>query len=59
MNNNIKAEIYKGKTKAGKDYKAIKITVGVFTKLIFPTAAEMAYVEQYLTDKAYDEFVED
>lgn len=42
--------------KTGREYKCIEIKVGVYSARIYPTPAEIAYLEEYLKDKAYEDF---
>lgn len=48
--------IYTGKTKAGKDFTALKVSVGVYTTLVFPSPAEMEYIKAKLTEMAHNDF---
>lgn len=42
--------------KTGKPYKCIEVKVGAYTGRLFPSPAEVAYLEMYLKDKAYEDF---
>lgn len=42
--------------KTGKPYKCIQVKVGVYEGRLFPTPAEVAYLEKYLTEKAHEDF---
>lgn len=44
----IKVEIVNGRSKAGKDYEALKLTVGEYETLIFPSKFEMKYIKSVL-----------
>lgn len=42
--------------KTGKPYKCIEVKVGAYTGRLFPTPAEVAYLEMYLKEQAYEDF---
>lgn len=44
----VKVEVVSGKSKAGKDYKALRVQVGEYETLIFPSKFEMRYIESVL-----------
>lgn len=58
MNINCKIVQLKSK-KTGKDFKALEIKVGVYRSLVFPTSAEIEYIEAYLRQEAHKDFVQD
>lgn len=57
---NAIAEIYEGTAKeSGKPYKALKITVGRYTKLLFLSPFEMEYVENHIAKAQEGSFLDD
>ena len=50
--------IYHGKNKKGKDYTGLRIKIGEFETMIFPTKIEMLYLQHYLEEQAHKEFKE-
>lgn len=56
----MKVELYSVKSKkTGADIPCLKVCVGVYETLVFPTKAEMEYIKTQLRDKAHAEFQED
>lgn len=46
---NVTVEIYTGKSKKnGKEYTAVKLTIGSWDKLIFVTPFELQYIKEQL-----------
>lgn len=45
--------------KTGKPYKCIEVKVGAYSGRLFPTPAEVAYLEMYLTNQAHKDFQKD
>ena len=41
-------ELVKGRSKAGKDYTAVKVCIGEYETLIFPTKFELKYITSVL-----------
>lgn len=57
---NAIAEIYSGTAKeSGKPYKALKITVGRYSKLLFLSPFEMEYVENHIDKALEGSFLDD
>lgn len=57
--NNINVTIYKGKSKKGSDFEALKVKIGEYETLIFPTKIEMIYIKNIIEDDAHKKFKED
>lgn len=56
----MNAKIVTGTSKkTGRQYKCIEVKVGAYAGRLFPTPAEVAYLEMYLTDKAHKDFQKD
>lgn len=54
----MNAKIVTGKSqKTGKEYKCIEVKVGAYTGRLFPTPAEIAYLEMYLQKQAHEDFI--
>lgn len=49
-------EIYKGVSKKGKDYEALRIKIGEYNTMIFPNKIEMLYIKTYLRKNAHRDF---
>lgn len=49
-------EIYKGTSKKGKEYEALRIKIGEYQALLFPTKIEMMYIKQVLKKQAHKDF---
>lgn len=49
-------EIYKGTSKKGKAYEALKIKIGDYQAMIFPTKIEMMYIKSVLRKQAQKDF---
>lgn len=49
-------EIYKGTSKKGKEYEALKIKIGEYQGFLFPSKIEMMYIKTVLAKKARKEF---
>lgn len=48
-NNDIYVELYKGKSKKGNDFEAVKVTIGEWSSLIFPRSGfELNYIKKVL-----------
>lgn len=46
---NVKIEIYSGVGKnSGKPFEAVKLTIGKYSNLLFPTPIEMDYVKKVI-----------
>lgn len=41
-------EIYQGTSKKGKQFEALKISIGRYSALLFPTPVEMFYIKSLL-----------
>lgn len=55
-----KVELYNIKSKkTGNDIPCLKVTIGVYEALLFPTAAELEYLKGVIRKSAHDEFQED
>lgn len=48
--------IYYGKTKKGKDFEAVKVKIGEYETLLFPTKIEMLYIKSFLEKEAHKDF---
>lgn len=57
--NNINVTIYKGKSKKGSDFEALRLKIGEYETLIFPTKIEMIYIKNLIEKNAHKEFKED
>ena len=44
----MQVKIINGTSKKGNSYSAIKVTVGEYEGMLFPTKAEIAYIKDYL-----------
>lgn len=49
-------EIYQGTSKKGKAYEALKIKIGEYQAMIFPTKIEMMYIKTVLRKNAHQDF---
>lgn len=49
-------EIYRGTSKKGKEFEALKIKIGEYQALIFPTKIEMMYIKTILRNNAHQDF---
>lgn len=49
-------EIYKGTSKKGKEYEALRIKIGEYQGMLFPTKIEMMYIKQFLRKQAHQDF---
>ena len=49
-------EIYKGTSKKGKEFEALKIKIGEYQALLFPTKIEMMYIKATLRKQAQKDF---
>lgn len=49
-------EIYQGTSKKGNKYEAIKIKIGEYQALLFPTKIEMMYIKTILRKNAHQDF---
>lgn len=54
----MNCQIIKGTSKKGKEYTALKIIIGEYEALLFPTKIEALYIQDYLTKKAHEDFNE-
>lgn len=55
----MEATIYNGTTKKDKKpFEALRIKIGEYETLIFPTKIEMIYIKHILEEKAHKEFQE-
>ena len=54
MKNDIYVELYTGKSKkTGKDFEAIKVTIGDWSSLVFPRSGfELNYIKKVLGENA-------
>lgn len=47
----MNVEIYQGTSKQGKPFKAIKLTIGEWSRLVFPASnIEWAYLEPFFNE---------
>ena len=53
---NINVSILSGKSKKGNDFQALKVKVGEYEGLLFPTKIEMLYLKNFLEKKAHSDF---
>lgn len=51
-------KIISGTSKKGKEYKALKINIGEYETVLFPTKIELLYIEDYLKKQAHNDFQE-
>lgn len=56
MDEPVNISIFNGTSKKGVPFRALKIVVGEYSTLIFPTKIEMIYIESILNHKAQTEF---
>lgn len=56
MGDNINVTIFKGKSKKGKDFEALRIKVGDYEALVFPTKIELLYIKNILERQAHQDF---
>lgn len=42
--------------KTGKDYKFLQITIGEYEGRLYPTKAEIAYIQSLVTDDVHKDF---
>lgn len=49
-------EIYEGTSKKGKKYQALRIKIGEYQTMVFPTKIEMMYIKSVLRKQAQKEF---
>ena len=49
-------EIYRGTSKKGKEFEALKIKIGEYQALLFPTKIEMLYIKTVLKKQAHEDF---
>lgn len=49
-------EIYQGTSKKGKAFEALKIKIGEYQTMIFPTKIEMMYIKTVLRKNAHQDF---
>lgn len=56
-NTDIIVDIVKGKSKkTGKEYEAIKLSIGEWSSLVFPRSAfEMNYIKKVINDNANED----
>lgn len=55
-----KVELYNIKSKkTGNDIPCLKVTIGVYETLIFPSKAELEYIKNLLRGQAHKDFQED
>lgn len=52
----MQATIYSGKSKKGKDYEGLRIKIGEYETLIFPTKIELLYIKSFLKQQAHKDF---
>lgn len=56
----MKAELYEiTSKKTGNNVSCLKVTIGVYETLVFPSKAEMEYIKTQIRNKAHEEFQED
>lgn len=56
----MKVELYQiTSKKTGKQMDCLKVTIGVYETLVFPSAAELEYIKTQLRSRAHDEFQEE
>lgn len=52
-----KVELYNIKSKkTGQDVPCVKVTIGVYESLLFPSKAELEYIKTYLRTSAREDF---
>lgn len=56
MSNNINVTIFKGKSKKGNQFEALRVKVGDYEGLLFPTKIELLYIKNQLKNNAHEEF---
>lgn len=44
----VSVTVVQGRSKAGKDYEALKVVIGEYETLIFPTKFELKYIKSVL-----------
>lgn len=54
----MQVKIINGTSKKGKPYQAIKISIGEYEALVFPTRAELAYIKTLLAERKQNEKAE-
>lgn len=52
----MQVKIVKGTSKKGNQYEAIRVSIGEYESLLFPTRAELAYIKGLIRDKSHQEF---
>lgn len=56
----MKVELYNIKSKkTGNDIECLKVTIGVYESLLFPSKAELEYIKTQIRSNAHQEFQED
>ena len=53
---NINVSILTGKSKKGNEFQALKVRVGEYEGLLFPTKIELLYLKNLLEKKAHNDF---
>lgn len=51
-----KVTIEKGKTKQGRDYEFVQVTIGEYQARLFPTKGELGYLHLLAQKEAHKEF---
>ena len=52
----MNCSIYTGHSKSGKEFMALRVTIGEYETLVFPSRAELAYIKAYLATQAHQDF---
>lgn len=52
----MNCSIYTFKSKKGKDCTALKVKIGEYETLIFPTKIELIYLKEFLENEAHKDF---
>lgn len=55
----VNYEIINGTSKKGKSYQALKVEIGEYRALLFPTKIEMMYIKSLLKKQAHEDFQND
>lgn len=52
----MEISVVNGKSKkTGKDYEAVKVVIGDYETLIFPTKFEMKYIKEYIEENGSED----
>lgn len=55
----MQVKIVNGTSKKGTPYSAIKVTIGEYEGLLFPTRAEIAYIKQQFKNTSHKDFADE